>query len=84
MNIKIYMEKRLFTLLAGLLMFVGAALAQNQISGTVYEDTGDPCIGATVLIHGTKQGTKTDVNGHFTINVPAGKKIDVSYIRKPR
>ena len=74
------MEKRLLTLLLGLFLMVGAALAQDRISGTVYEDTGDPCIGATVLIQGTKQGTKTDVNGHFNITVPKGKKIVVSYI----
>ena len=80
MNSNIYMERRFFALLAGLLMFVSTAFAQTQISGTVYEDTGDPCIGATVLIQGTKQGTKTDINGHFNINVPKGKKIVVSYI----
>ena len=74
------MEKRFLTLLVGLFLCLGAALAQSQINGTVYEDTGDPCIGATVLIHGTKQGTKTDANGHFSITVPKGKKIDISYI----
>ena len=74
------MEKRLLTLLVGLFLMVGAAVAQERITGTVYEDTGDPCIGATVLIQGTKQGTKTDVNGHFNITVPKGKKIIVSYI----
>ena len=74
------MEKRLLTLLMGLFLMIGAAVAQEKISGTVYEDSGDPCIGATVLIQGTKQGTKTDVNGHFSITVPKGKKIVVSYI----
>ncbi|MBQ4392286.1 MAG: SusC/RagA family TonB-linked outer membrane protein [Prevotella sp.] len=74
------MEKRLLTLLVGWFLCIGIAFAQNQISGTVYEDTGDPCIGATVLIQGTKQGTKTDINGHFSIVVPNGKKIVVSYI----
>ena len=71
------MEKRLLTLLVGLFLMVGAAIAQEKFTGTVYEDTGDPCIGATVLIQGTKQGTKTDVNGHFNITVPKGKKIVV-------
>ena len=67
-------------LLVGLFLSMGMALAQNTISGTVFEDTGDPCIGATVMIQGTKQGTKTDMNGHFSIAVPAGKKIVISYI----
>ena len=67
-------------LLVGLFLSIGMALAQNTISGTVFEDTGDPCIGATVMIQGTKQGTKTDMNGHFSIAVPAGKKLVISYI----
>ena len=80
MKIVLQMEKRLLTLLVGLFLMVGVAIAQERITGTVYEDTGDPCIGATVLIQGTKQGTKTDINGHFDITVPKGKKIVVSYI----
>ena len=67
-------------LLVGLFLMIGMAFAQNTITGTVYEDTGEPCIGATVMIQGTKQGTKTDLNGHFTINVPAGKKLVFSYV----
>jgi TonB-linked SusC/RagA family outer membrane protein len=67
-------------LLLGLFLSIGVALAQSQISGTVYEDGGEPCIGATVMVQGTRQGTKTDLNGHFTISVPAGKKIVISYI----
>ncbi len=67
-------------LLASLFLLVGVAFAQNTITGTVYEDTGEPCIGATVMIQGTKQGTKTDLNGRFTINVPAGKKLVFSYV----
>ena len=74
------MKKRLTMLLASLFLMVGVAFAQNTITGTVYEDTGEPCIGATVMIQGTKQGTKTDLNGRFTINVPAGKKLVFSYV----
>ena len=59
---------------------MGLAIAQNKITGTVFEDNGEPCIGATVMIQGTKQGTKTDLDGHFTINVPAGKKLVISYV----
>ena len=74
------MKKRLTMLLVGLFLTIGAVLAQNKVTGTVLEDSGEPCIGATVLIQGTKQGTKTDMNGHFTINVPNGKKLVISYI----
>ncbi len=74
------MEKRLMMLMVGLILSLGMAFAQNKITGTVFEDNGEPCIGATVMIQGTKQGTKTDLNGHFTINVPAGKKLVFSYV----
>ena len=67
-------------LLVGLFLVLGAALAQNKVTGTVFEDNGEPCIGATVLIQGTKQGTKTDMNGRFTVNVASGKKLVISYI----
>ena len=74
------MKKRFALLLVGLFLSIGMSWAQTTISGTVYEESGDPCIGATVLIQGTKQGTKTDLDGKFTITVPAGKKIVISYI----
>ena len=74
------MKKRLTVFLACMLLGLGAVLAQNKITGTVFEDNGEPCIGATVMIQGTKQGTKTDLDGHFTINVPAGKKLEISYV----
>ena len=74
------MGKKMTLILFGLFLSMGMALAQNKISGTVFEDNGDPCIGATVMIQGTKQGTKTDLDGHFTIAVPDGKKLVISYV----
>ena len=74
------MKKRLTMFLTCLLLSLGAALAQNKITGTVYEENGDPCIGATVMIQGTKQGTKTDLDGNFSIVVPAGKRLVISYV----
>ena len=74
------MKKRLTMFLTCLLLSIGVALAQDKITGTVYEDSGEPCIGATVMVQGTKQGTKTDLDGHFTIVVPSGKQLVISYI----
>ena len=74
------MEKRLTMFLTCLLLSTVMAFAQNKITGTVFEDNGEPCIGATVMIQGTKQGTKTDLDGNFTITVPAGKKLVISYV----
>ena len=74
------MKKRLTMFLTCLLLTTAVALAQNKITGTVFEDNGEPCIGATVMIQGSKLGTKTDIDGNFTINVPEGKKLEFSYI----
>ena len=74
------MKKRLTMFLTCLLLTTAVALAQNKITGTVFEDSGEPCIGATVMIQGSKLGTKTDIDGNFTINVPEGKKLEFSYI----
>ena len=74
------MRQKLTMLLVGLFLCVGTIFAQTKITGTVYEDTGDPCIGATVMVQGSKTGTKTDIDGKFTITVPKGKKLQISYI----
>jgi TonB-linked SusC/RagA family outer membrane protein len=74
------MEKRLTMFFACLFLSMGLAMAQTKVTGTVLEDSGEPCIGATVMIQGTKQGTKTDLNGNFSITVPAGKKLVISYV----
>ena len=75
------MEKRLMMFLAGLFLSMGVALAQTQVNGTVTSaDDGEPVIGASVLVEGTKTGTVTDINGNFSISVPAGKKLVISYL----
>lgn len=75
------MQKRLLMLLASFFLIAGEALAQTLISGTVTSsDDGEPVVGASVLIDGTKTGTVTDVDGHFTLNAPAGAKLVVSYL----
>ena len=75
------MEKRLSLILTGLFLCVGMVFAQNKITGTVISaDDGQPIIGATVLVQGTKTGTATDMDGKFTVNVAAGKKLVVSYV----
>ena len=74
------MKKRLTMFLACLFMSLGMAIAQQKITGTVFEDNGEPCIGATVMIQGSKLGTKTDIDGNFSINVQEGKKLVISYV----
>lgn len=75
------MEKRLTMFMACLFLSLGMALAQTKVSGTVISgEDNQPIIGATVLVQGQKTGTVTDADGQFTISVPSGKKIVVSYI----
>ncbi len=66
---------------AGLFLCLGVALAQTQVSGTVNDESGEPVIGASVLVVGTQMGTVTDVDGNFSLSVPKGSKtLRVSYI----
>ena len=67
------MKKRLTVFMVSLLLCVGSALAQTKVTGTVIaQEDGQPVIGASVLVQGTKAGTVTDANGQFTLNVPSG------------
>ena len=62
------------------LMLSIASYAQD-ILGTVIDDLGEPVIGASVVEKGNPQnGTITDFDGRFTINVSAGTPITISFI----
>lgn len=59
------------------------AFAQgNTVTGIVFDDKGDPVIGASVIQKGnTKNATITDIDGNFSLSLPGGKgTIMVSYI----
>ncbi len=75
------MEKRLMMFIAGLFLSMGVALAQTQVSGTVTSsDNGEPIVGASVRVVGTKTGAVTDVDGKFSVSVPRNASLEVSYI----
>lgn len=53
----------------------------QTITGTVVDaKTGEPLIGATVMVKGTSVGNSTDIDGNFSINVVPGSVIIVSYV----
>ncbi len=57
------------------------AAAQNKVvQGTVYDELGEPVIGATVIVKGTKYATVTDFSGQYKLEVPKDAKITVSYV----
>ncbi len=67
--------------LSCLFLTIGMAFAQSGISGTVvFQDDGTPIIGAAVKVVDANIGVATDVNGNFTLDVPKGTKLHVSYL----
>ena len=75
------MKQRLLLFAVSMLMTAVTALAQNKITGSViYAGDNEPVVGAHVMIQGTKEGTATDIDGKFTITVPAGKKLHISFV----
>lgn len=74
--------KRVSLIFASLFLFVGLAMAQTKVTGTVFsEEDGEPLIGATIRVAGTDVGTVTNANGQFSLTVPEGKKdLQVSYL----
>ena len=76
------MRKLKFLLTCLLMVSFSLVSAQTKTaSGTVTSaDNGEPVIGASVLIKGTSQGTITNVNGKFTLTVPANATLVISSI----
>lgn len=76
---KKHLRATVLTILA-LFMAGGAAFAQQKVSGTVKDVNGEPVIGASVAVKGTTNGTMTDIDGKWTLSVPAKSTIVVSCI----
>lgn len=72
-----------FFLLTLLTIVTVSAFAQNEditVSGTVVDNNGEPVIGASVIQNGTSNGAVTDLDGHFSVKVPKGTTLTISYI----
>lgn len=52
----------------------------KRVSGIVYDEYGQALPGATVVVVGTNQGTQTDFDGKYTLNISEGQEIIFSYI----
>ena len=64
-----------------IMIFAQTAQQQKQsVSGVIKDATGEPVIGASVLEKGTTNGTITDFDGRFTLNVIPGTTLIISYI----
>lgn len=65
------------------LMMVSSAMmmAQDRVTGKVVDASGDPVIGASVVVKGTSNGVVTDLNGNFSIaGVPQNAQLVISYV----
>lgn len=72
--------KKIFTLLFLALLSVGL-YAEKQVSGVVLDGNGDPVIGASIQAKGTTQGTISDYDGKFEMEVPESvKTLVVSFV----
>ena len=70
-------------LLAAVVSLVTSAQvwAQQTITGTIVDQTGEPVMGATVLVKGTTNGSTTDLDGRYSIpNVSPNQVLAVSFI----
>ena len=63
-----------------LCLFPLGAMAQSVVKGTVNDEAGEPIIGASVKVQGTKAGGITDFNGNFSVEADANSTLVISYI----
>lgn len=71
-----------FLLMLLLCFCVGGAQAQERvIRGTVVDETGEPAVGATVIVKGTQSMTVTGLEGQFQLSIPAdAQTVEISYV----
>ncbi len=65
---------------AALLVCSTVAMAQNRVSGVIRDAQGEPLVGVSVVEAGTQNGTVTDVDGRYSLDVKRGARLNVSYI----
>ena len=73
------LQKPLVTLFL-LCLFPLGALAQSVVKGTVNDEAGEPIIGASIQVQGTKTGAITDFNGNFSVQAASNATLVVSYV----
>jgi TonB-linked outer membrane protein, SusC/RagA family/TonB-dependent outer membrane receptor, SusC/RagA subfamily, signature region len=77
-TMKIY--NKMFLLVLYLMVSLIMHAQTQNISGKVFDDTGETVIGATVKVEGTSTATITNVDGTFTLKAAIGDKLVISYV----
>jgi TonB-linked SusC/RagA family outer membrane protein len=55
-----------------LLFAVSISFAQRTITGVVTDPNSEPMVGASIIVKGTTKGTITDIDGKYSLEIPAG------------
>lgn len=71
---------RLLMLLLLSVVGLGVSAQQLNVKGTVTDPVGEPIIGASVMVQGTKSGTSTDIDGNFAVTADSKATLRISYI----
>lgn len=72
--------KKHFTIILAVLCLCASSYAQKTITGEVFDDTGAPVIGASILNTSSNSGTTTDLDGAYSLSATNGDNILISYI----
>ena len=75
-----FLFKVLLTLVVGTFLSIDAFAQQITVKGLVKDNTGEPIIGANVVVKGTTNGTITDFDGNFQLSANKGDIIVISFI----
>ncbi len=74
-------RKMLKAMFLCILMVVSSGLfAQNIVTGSVKDDTGQTLPGVSVVVKGTTTGTVTDIDGKFSLSAPANATLSFSFV----
>ncbi len=80
-NICFQMSRKAWLVTLMVVCFTFPALAQKiTVSGTVSDPTGEPLIGASVVVQGETMGVATDFDGNYTISAPSDGVLVFSYV----
>ena len=72
--------QKLMPLVLTIMTTLSMSAQQQQVTGTVTDESGEPLIGATVMAQESGQGTATDLNGNYTIMANAQGSLRFSYV----
>lgn len=75
--------KKFFKILLLLCIFSLTALqavAQQRVTGQVMDERGEPIIGASIREKGTSNGSITDLDGNFSLQVAEGSQLEITYV----